>query len=88
MVNSEYIHAMRSRGFRVVDPSLALQQRKDCRKDYMHSHLGVYIGSTWRMLLAALSSLPDVATGGTAAGEVGGVMGGHGLRRGWQGMHT
>ena len=91
MVNAEYSGAMRRRGFRVVDPSLALQQRKDCRKDYMHSHLGVYVGSTWRMLLAALASLhPEAAGAGAPARAMGGEvvgMGGH-ARRGRQGAVT
>ena len=56
-VNAEYTRAMRDRRFVVVDPSTALSRRRDCRKDYMHSYLGVYIGSTWRLLQAAFASL-------------------------------
>ena len=56
-VNAEYTRAMRNRRFVVVDPSTALSRRRDCRKDYMHSYLGVYIGSTWRLLQAAFASL-------------------------------
>jgi hypothetical protein len=56
-VNAEYARAMRARGFLVVDPTLALQGRKDCRIDYMHSKPGVYAQSTWRLLQHALASL-------------------------------
>ena len=59
-VNAQYTRAMRAKGFLVVDPSLALNHRPDCRKDYLHSGLGVYIGSTWRLLQAAIGALAPV----------------------------
>lgn len=57
-VNAEYARAMRERGYVVVDPSLAMQQRQDCRLDFMHSKPGVYAQATWRMLTAAFARLP------------------------------
>ena len=55
-VNAEYQKAMRAKGFAVIDPTLALTQRKDCRFDYMHSMHGVYAQSAWKMLVAAAAS--------------------------------
>ena len=57
-INAEYARAARARGWLVVDPTLALSQRKDCRLGYMHSRLGVYAQATWRMLQAAFAALP------------------------------
>ena len=68
-VNAIYEREMRRRGVAVVDPTVALSQRPDCRKDYMHHDpqrgFGVLAQSTWRLLLAALSpqtALPDGAS--------------------------
>ena len=52
--NAIYTGAMRRTGAVVVDPTLALPQRPDCRLDFIHLHKSVYLQSTWRMIQAAL----------------------------------
>jgi hypothetical protein len=66
-VNAEYARAMRAHGFVVVDSTLAMSMRRDCRLDYMHSTHGVYAQSTWRMLQAALAALPAPSQDGKRA---------------------
>lgn len=55
-INRLYAKAMRRNGFLVVDPTLAHQQRKDCRVDYMHLRGPVLAQSTWPMLQAAFEA--------------------------------
>lgn len=56
-INDLYARAVRERGYTVIDPTLALSRRRDCRIDYIHSKTAIYAQSTWRMMLAAMDAM-------------------------------
>ena len=63
-ISAAYAPVIRNLDGAVVDPSLALSQRADCRKDFLHALPAMLVQSTWRMLQAAFEHLkPSEASG-------------------------
>eukprot|EP00966_Prymnesium_polylepis_P127909 2957920-Prymnesium_polylepis.1 len=52
-LNDVYARVMRRAGALVLDPTLALSQRPDGRRDYLHLGHDLAMLSTWRMLQSA-----------------------------------